>query len=342
MFLFSTGALMQIFHDNGIYFGKEKELVIDSCIKSHNAKHAIISHAHSDHVNVNGKSHLIASKQTISLLKNSYEIKLSKFKELSFGEKFSLENASISLYNAGHVLGSSQILIEAEKDIAITSDFKAQDSLTEKAAVPLHADSLVIESTFGLPEYQFPEREKIYNEMTSWIKEELSHKHFIVLGGYALGKAQELTKFCNEFLGIAPIVHEKIYCNNKIYESEGVSLGAYYKLDHNLNDSNILIMPPSLINMHLLQALQFSLNKRVSAAKATGWSYRGCYDKIFPLSDHADFNQLMQYIQQSEPKQVLTMHGFSKEFANYVNRRLKIPARAIDANTANRSLFEFE
>lgn len=332
---------MQIHYDRGIYFEKEKNIVIDSCIKSHKADHAIVSHAHSDHVKLNNTACVLATKQTLALLKNSHNIELKNYKPLAFGEKLKLNNTEISLHNSGHILGSSQILIQNSKSLAITSDFKMNPSLTEEPATPLKADTLLIESTFGLPQYSFPSREIVYAKMAAWIKEELSRRHFIVLGGYALGKSQELTKFCNEFLGVAPIVHEKIYCNNKIYESEGTSLGTYFKLNHNLSDSNILIMPPSLINNHLLQALQFSLKKKVAAANFSGWQYHGCYDKIFPLSDHADFSQLMQYIQETEPKQVLTMHGFENEFARYVNRRLKIPARSLNAKQAQNTLFQY-
>jgi len=163
-----------------------------------------------------------------------------------------------------------------------------------------------------------------------------------VLAGYAIGKAQELTAFVNEYLDIAPIVHEKIYENNKVYEKHNVKLGTYYKLDHNLNDSDILIMPPSLCNAPLLQAISFSVHKRVASAKATGWNYRSCFDSVFQLSDHADFNQLIEYIGLAEPKLVLTVHGFAREFANYVRRRFKIPARALQNEPQQSFLEDFD
>jgi Cft2 family RNA processing exonuclease len=90
-----------------------------------------------------------------------------------------------------------------------------------------------------------------------------------------------------------------------------------------------------------LQALSFSIKKKVASAIATGWPYRSHYDKVFPLSDHADYNQLLEYVKEAKPKTVLTSHGFAKEFAHAVQRKLKIPARELDAKGQS-ILSEFE
>ncbi|RLG70858.1 MAG: exonuclease, partial [Candidatus Iainarchaeum archaeon] len=45
------------------------------------------------------------------------------------------------------------------------------------------------------------------------------------------------------------------------------------------------------------------------------------FDKAFPLSDHADFKQLLRYVEQSNAKRIYTYHGFAKEFASYLNKK---------------------
>ncbi len=329
---------MELFEDKGFRV-KGTNLLIDPSTTKHSG--AILTHAHSDHVNFNEKSKITASQETLDLINVSYK-PVKKSNPLKFSKKTNFDNAKISLHNAGHILGSSQVLIEGEKTLAFTSDFKTQDSLILKKAEQLNSDILAIESTFGLPSFNFPHREKIYEDMVSWTKQQLALKRFIVLSGYSLGKAQELTKFCNDFLGISPVVHEKIFENNKVYEKHGVKLGTYYKLNHNLNDSNILIMPPSLAKPTLFYALEQSLGKKVSSALATGWFYRRGHDTVFPLSDHSDFNSSLDYIKNAEPKLVLTMHGFADEFARYIERRLKIPARALNGSSKKqKALIEF-
>ena len=326
---------MNFCFDGCLAFGKN--LAVDPG-RANGFENILITHAHSDHVCLNDKSNFYFSKQTHSLIESRYE-KVSKPNAKEFRQKFKMPFGEVSLHNSGHILGSSQVLVEGDKTIAITSDFKLQDSLVQKGAEILPCDSLVIESTFGLPCYKFPERKEVYEEIAKWVSEK-SKKNFVVLAGYSLGKAQELTAITSRLAGITPLVHESIFKNNKVYEEFGVDLGSYIKLDHNLKDSNVLIMPPSLAKHELLNVLEHTLRRKVFSAFATGWQHRGNYSKTFPLSDHADFEQLLRYVKEANPKQVFTVHGHSKEFAGYVQRRLGIPAKPLE-ETEQKMIQEF-
>lgn len=314
---------MQIYSNKGLFAGNVPIDVKAGC----RAEKAIISHGHSDHVSTNGETHYFCTRETMALIEGMGKSK-GNLAGVRFGKSIGIGDSSVSLHSSGHILGSAQVLVEAGKTVVVTSDFKMQDSIIQKGAQPLKCDILVIETTFGQPCYSFPERQLVYEQIGSFVREK-SKKGFVVLAGYALGKAQELTKAVNEYAGIAPLVHESIYGNNRVYEEHGVKLGDYIALDHNLHESNVLIMPPSLLNHHLLQVLEFSLHKKVFSGMATGWQFRNGFDAVFPLSDHADFPQLMNYIKQAEPKLVVTMHGFEREFAGYVQRRLGIAARPL-------------
>lgn len=333
---------MQIYSEKAVFIGENKEIAIDPSIKKIKAKHVFISHAHTDHARLlkEPKHRYLMTKETNDLIKSRYDAS-KRVTEVKFGKKIPVNGTTVSLHNSGHILGSSQFLIEApNKRIVFTSDFKLQDSIIQKGAEILKADILIIESMFGLPAYKFPEREKIYSEMQQWIKQQLDQDKFVVLAGYSVGKAQELTKFVNEYLGITPLVYEKIFNANKAYESNGVKLGNYIKLNHNLNESNVLILPPVMLNPYLLQAVQHSVGRKVVSALATGWINRKSFSKIFPLSDHADFEQLIQYIKESKAKTVLTHHGFSRDLANYARRKLKVNARCLK-QTGQQTLNEF-
>ena len=89
-------------------------------------------------------------------------------------------------------------------------------------------------------------------------------------------------------------------------------------------------MPPHLINRDLIHSLSVN-GRRTSAALLTGWGHLYSFaskgvERVFPLSDHADFNQLMTYVEQSDPHQVFTVHGYDKQFAKSVRQKLRIPA----------------
>ncbi len=66
-------------------------------------------------------------------------------------------------------------------------------------------------------------------------------------------------------------------------------------------------------------------NKRV--AMISGWAvdpnavYRYQVDAAFPLSDHADYTDLLRYVELVQPQRVLTLHGFAAEFAADLRER---------------------
>lgn len=315
---------MACFLGNGIHLNG---ISIDPNKKTKAPKNAVITHAHSDHVCLNKHTEFLLSKETKDLVQERHG-KIHNHKIVAKEKKHEIGESTLSFFDSGHILGSVQAVVENHDKTVYTSDFRLSDSLLLKGAIPLQADTLVIESTFGLPSYNFPNRQELYSTMEKWIKQK-AEKGFVVLAGYSIGKAQELTKLVNEHTAFTPIVHESIYKINKVYEKHGKKLGDYFLLDHNLKDSSVLVLPPSLANPGLFQAIEYSTKKKVFSAMATGWEYKGHFDEVFPLSDHADFRQLMQYVQYSQPKQVFTTHGFERELAGYIKKRLGIEARPL-------------
>ncbi|MFZ9747160.1 MAG: ATP-dependent DNA ligase, partial [Opitutaceae bacterium] len=62
-------------------------------------------------------------------------------------------------------------------------------------------------------------------------------------------------------------------------------------------------------------------------AVVTGWAldpgaiHRHQCDAAFPLSDHADFNDLLRFVEQVNPRRVYTLHGFARDFAATLRER---------------------
>lgn len=332
---------MRIFSKSGLWIQGEKQSIgIDLRNGKKNPAFSLISHAHSDHYST-GNKNALATAETIALIQNN-KPSFNHCKAVSFEKKQAIGETTVALHNAGHVLGSSQIALETEgKKILVTSDFNPIESILFKAAKPLACDWLVMETTFGMPEYSFPERETVHQEIGKWVQQNVKQNRFTILTGYSIGKAQELTRICNAYANEVPLVHEKIFLHNQTYEKFGTKLGKFLKLDHNLKEANVLILPPTLLDKNIVPALEYSLGKKVVTAMATGWNHRNGFDKVFPLSDHADYSHLLEFVQECKPKQVYTMHGFAKEFAATVQRKLKIPARAL-GEKSQLSLAEFE
>src|SRR5258705_7195350 len=66
---------------------------------------------------------------------------------------------------------------------------------------------------------------------------------------------------------------------------------------------------------------------RKRVAMISGWAvdpnaiYRYQVDAAFPLSDHADYDDLLRYVELVQPKRVLTLHGFAADFARDLRDR---------------------
>src|SRR5205823_11644102 len=84
----------------------------------------------------------------------------------------------------------------------------------------------------------------------------------------------------------------------------------------------VLICPPSANRSPMLEKIP---RKRV--ALISGWAvdphavYRYQVDAAFPLSDHADYDDLLRYVELVRPCRVLTLHGFAAAFASDLRAR---------------------
>lgn len=267
-----------------------------------------ISHGHSDH----------ARKHDAKMLMTQETMDITGLDGVPI--KYGQEVNGIKAHNAGHVLGSAQFEVNST---VYTGDFLTDNSLLGGAEA-IACDDLIIEATFGLPDYVFPSREEIIQDISNWVSANYSAGRTVVIGGYALGKAQELTKIVTD-LGITPLVHPKIAAINRIYESHGVALGEWLATDSSeaaemIRSAFVAVMPFHQVRPKLLQTLTQQNRTKAVAALATGWGF--AYGmKCFPLSDHCDFPHLIEYVEEANPRHVYTVHGFAKEFARQLQRR---------------------
>ncbi len=322
---------MYVYEDNGIVIQDDEKIVVDPHRKRVDADRIFVSHAHSDHVNIGAKnpSTYYMTSPTHGLVEKKIPL-AAIWEKLNYKLHVHGEQHKISLVNSGHIWGSAQIVVEGEKKVVVTTDMKLQDSIIQKGAEIVPCDILVIESTFGKKEFSFPEREKVYAEMGKWIRNAQNQNMLPVLQGYSTGKAQELTKIVNEYSTAIPFVHKNVFEKNSIAKAHGANIGTFELIDHNLREAEVLILPPNLCDFETLHAISVSAKKSVVSGIATGWPSRdNGFQTHFPLSDHADFDQLMDYVGKAEPKQVFTDHGFEKELAIAIQKEFKIPARPL-------------
>lgn len=280
---------------------------------------AFVSHAHSDHIAPHDE--IIVSERTSRLMQARLPAERHEH-VLPFGRPSTVRGLAVTLLPAGHIFGSAQFFLETDAgSLLYTGDFKLRPGRSAEATAWRQADTLTMETTYGLPRYRLPPTELVVQQIVAFCREALEEGATPVLLGYSLGKAQEILCSLTE-ASLQPMLHGSVYRMTRIYEQFGQSFCDYERYDPKAVAGKVLICPPSANRSRMIQGLT---NKRV--AMISGWAvepnaiYRYQVDAAFPLSDHADYDDLLRYVELVQPKRVLTLHGFAAEFARDLRER---------------------
>jgi Cft2 family RNA processing exonuclease len=261
-----------------------------------------ISHAHSDHMARHELA--ICTPETAAL----YQLRMGRRPTLELPYRQTMEWGGLKLttYPAGHCLGSAMLLAEDRgRTLLYTGDFKLRPGLTAEPAELPHADTLVIESTFGHPDYRMPPREECLAEFFALVRRALADEMVPVIQAYVLGKSQEVTRLLGGE-GIPVLQHGSIYAVSRMYESLGCPLGRFELFRGKVEPGWAVIMPPNAPLTELPRQVRFAL---------TGWAmdrgakYRLHVDHAIPISDHADYDELIEAIDRVAPQAVYCTHG---------------------------------
>ncbi len=281
---------------------------------------SFVSHAHSDHI----ASHreIVATRATASLMR----LRLGGRRHetiLDYQQPWAAEfGCEMRLFPAGHIFGSAMIHTTTEHgSLLYTGDFKLRPGRAAEPCVVPRADVLIMETTFGLPRYVLPPQEQIERDIVDFCGHALADRVTPVLYAYSLGKTQELLQIVGG-AGLPVMLHGHGYRMTQRYAELGMSLPPFRELDVNHHAGHVIIAPPM---SGASEPLTWINPKRT--AVATGWAldtsarYQYGCDAAFPLSDHADFPDLLAFVEQVQPRLVYTVHGFTREFASTLRAR---------------------
>lgn len=312
----STSGI-QVRHRRGLHV-PEAGLWLDPPTRRH---WALVTHAHSDHFARHETT--VCSLPTAALIRARYGNPQDReLRALTYGETVKRNDFFIKLHPAGHILGSAMVHITREEDgasLLYTGDFKLRESPTCEAADPQPADILIMETTFGLPHYRFPRREEIREKVQAFVLETLEVGKVPVLLGYSLGKAQEILALI-EGMGLPIMAHDSITKMTEVFRVLGRNLPQLLPLAPAQAAGHIVLAPPQ-------KAKNLSALMPARTALLSGWAldqrakYRYGVDEAFPLSDHADYAELLELVERVRPKIVYTVHGHTTEFAADLRRR---------------------
>lgn len=275
---------------------------------------AFVSHAHSDHTGRHERT--IATQATLRLMEARMGTLHDEKIPLPFEELRDFGNFRMRLLPAGHVLGSAQCFVETSQgSLLYTGDFKLRQGASAETTAHTHAETLIMETTYGLPRYVFPPFDEVMGQILKFCIESLEEGATPILLGYSLGKSQEiLANLCGA--GMRVMLHSTIAKLIPVYESEGIVFPEHTPWDTKTAAGHVLICPPTSAG-----SKSMALIKKRRVAAITGWAldpgaiHRMRCDAAFPLSDHAGYDDLLRHVENVAPKRVLTLHGFASEFA---------------------------
>ncbi len=282
---------------------------------------AVITHAHGDHARWGSHSYLTALPGKAILQKRMGPN--AQIEGLPYGAKQRIGDVDVSFHPAGHLLGSAQVRIEQGGEVTVVSgDYKVQADPTCAPFEPIRCHTFFTESTFALPIYRWKNEREVISEIESWWRANQASGRTSLLFAYALGKAQRILSEIDSSLG--PIlVHGAVSPINALYREAGVSLPATQPADLENAKATLgkalVIAPPSARGNAWVRKFHPS-----STAFASGWMQlrgprrRRALDRGFALSDHADWNGLLQTIKNTGAEEVAVMHGQTHALTRYL------------------------
>ncbi len=283
---------------------------------------AIITHAHADHAR-SGAGEYFSTRDGLPVLTHRVGEK-GAFRAVDYGEPFELGGTRVTLFPAGHILGSATVRIESDNGVwGVSGDFKRAPDPTCRGFEPFKCDVWLTECTFGLPVYRWPATEQVIEEVLDWWRSCRETNRPAVLFCYALGKAQRVLA---ELAGRAPgpiWLHGAMLPLTDCYRQQGIPLAETRPVSEAEKGykfaGDLIMAPPSAAGSPWMRRFP-----RHSSGFVSGWMRirghrrRRGYDQGFVLSDHADWPALIDTVSDMQARRVITIHGNGEALAGFL------------------------
>lgn len=284
---------------------------------------AVITHAHSDHARW-GSKYYLCHHDTKPILQ--YRLGPGTYQSIAWSETIYINGVRISLFPAGHIIGSSQVRLEYNGEVWVVSgDYKTENDGLSGQFEPVRCHTFITESTFGLPIYRWKPQDEIYSGIQQWIQKNQQEGKTSVLIAYSLGKAQRL---------LPPIaaITDKIFVHGAVFNvhmslvNAGIQLPFVRRVTNELSKDDlkgaVVIAPSSAEGSPWLKRfLPYEIGICSGWMQVRGNVRRKNADAGFVLSDHADWEGLITSCKATGAECVYVTHGFQAVFSRYLTEQ---------------------
>jgi putative mRNA 3-end processing factor len=299
----------------------------------------VVTHAHSDHT-VGLRESLRkcekvlmteATKGLVDAMMGPNFLMRGHVETVDYCEPIQLGKEKMTLFPADHILGAAQVLVEDSEGVrvAYTGDFRIEDTPV------LEADVLVMEATYGNPACKRPFQKDVDDILTSLVEKGLQQGSVYIFGYH--GKLQEVMHILREAGVKAPFVApEKIFHLSKVCEQHGMNIGRLMLSDEK-EGKELLNNNSSCVAFYHTGAKK-EVEGDALRVIVSGWEFSkpcrrtGEKEYTIALSDHSDFDGLVEYVRRSKPKLVITdsfRDSNAETFAKEIRKRFAISAEAL-------------
>jgi putative mRNA 3-end processing factor len=240
---------------------------------------------------------------------------------LAYRERLTLGRSVVSLHPSGHALGAAQVRVETDAGVAvITGAYKRRDDPTCPPYEPVVAAVVVLDATYALPIFRWPDPQQVVADLHAWWEDGRATGRVSILSVDASSIAARILALLAR-RGVGPVrIDASLTPVVEAYRSAGIRLPDTVPVPVRGERAleGVLLIAPSATRRRFAGATTALAS---GAVQLRGARRRAAVDRGFVLSDHADWGEILQTVDELPTARVLTTGAWAHALARYLRER---------------------